>query len=413
MHNRLLNIVRNYLYAQSFRRFVSVEIVECNQEGHSYYVYNAIHLSVIKGKLSIGEKVAGTNIDGLKDFLNEKARNKLPIIAIVNGDKIFSTYSEVPNLNSDVQKNENVYSQEFKLGNGYWVTGIRKETLCDMLRELNVTRDRIVHVEVGLYPLLAMHKLFHGPVISTDTIVKFCNYRFVFRENELVDYEVEKHCQAQDRVRLINVGDERLDERLVAVYANALFALLNNRAQKCLIPEYEHNFNDFLFRREVAILSKYSAIALFILLLVSNIVYSFYAGKLSKAESESGQMTTVLSRYDVYNQKFAVAKETLQKEGILQSKIAYYSDQLTRVLPEDLYCSEIHINPVMSVNNATPVFDSSVLVVKGYAVSEFEVNNWLAQIKKYDWIAQARIDRVTQNKDDGLKYFEVTIQKYR
>ncbi|RZJ76958.1 MAG: hypothetical protein EOO45_00305 [Flavobacterium sp.] len=390
-----------------FSRVLGVE-VRFLDEG--IYESRTVLLERIKGKLAIREsrECRGNLVQVL-----ERIPKQYPIALSIGGKGIVHKNIDGSSGQSDVQRfqlafpaisEKEFYVQVFSGETSGLISIARKVMMEDLLQKMKGSGLQVLSVNLG--GIVTSHLWGHlnhegnsisfdGHVITFDENWLFNAYQYLGQINSLVD-----------TAQTDNIGKPA---ELVA-YASALQLMLHDNAERIELDsgEIAADYLDYLEKGKLKRRGVFFLIGMFILLLISYVLYSHYnlenaalvqyAGRLNSSEEEKAQLQRSIRSSEQF-------LSSVNWNG--GYNYGFLTDEIGKSKPRQIWLTSISFNDAKYQKGAEV---SSNVVIQGGTTNLVAVNNWIFLLKERRWVSSVRLLDYKENPQEENYLFNILIQ---
>ncbi|MDR3678876.1 MAG: PilN domain-containing protein [Flavipsychrobacter sp.] len=416
-----LNKIFEFFILKLTKKILAVEIIEIRDQQGGQFFYNALVLINENNKVQIEKKIVQADHTAFQKWVSEDVPPGTPIVLIVNSDKILHRIiatNDTDNYSNAVTElipnsdPKDFFIQSYPLNDSTIFFSVTRKNYIDTIYEMSDSfKKDVIRLSIGPFPIFSMHKaLFKHDEKEIYRII-FDNYSFVLHEDKLLDYAISPYRLSND-LDQISVAGENLDTPLLIPFSYGINYLLHPLSSSNL--EYstvKNNENNFIFNKIGKLITVSCVSILFITLLVSTVVFAVYQNKYQALSTHFNliqkRSEQILAEKELYRKK----KDILDRSGIsIKSAIAYYSDQITSSLPDDIFLKKMNIHPLNTKNiDDNFQFINNKIIIEGNCYSSNDLNNWISLLKKNNWISSIIITDYKQNHQELLGSFSIEI----
>lgn len=412
-----LNSIAQLLDSKTIKEVLVVEII-MPKNNDSEAIHNAIVVKLKNNNLNIVCHERLQSLDALLEWADYNVQSKLPILLVFHGSKVLYKEVEANGEPSErqiathfpVYDEKAFYYQIDQLSeNKYSISLCRKSYIENYLRKMNILERRIISVSVGPFSILKTYK--HLLKLSDN------NYELI-----TADYSIAIHTDGDLKYELYTLHNEdllnppyllkgSLPNHYVVGYSLATVFFLNKSSAPCLnINDVDENRENFVFNKEIKYFIVRSALAVIILLIISNILFSVYNSKYIQLDSTYQKTLSATDNQqkeiELYNSKF----KTLVDNGLILNKtVTSIADQITKDLHKNIYLRRLLIHPEKQMGVQNIEFDLNSIYIEGNCYSTIDLNEWISDLNKIEWIKTVNI--VDYNNGVFLSDFKIKISK--
>lgn len=384
------------------------------------YDMNLVILKKNKQKL-VTEKQQ-QSIDNFEDVA-KLIDPKYPVILILNGKgiihkKVNTVENDTPGmLLNKVLPNANpkeFFIQKTPINEvEVFVSVIRANVINDIIDQL--LKNKITSFSECLLGPFVIADLL--PVIGLNAVnneeLIIGNFQLKIRKQQIINLTSIEINITQNLV----IGEENVPQKLVVAFAAALSYFtgntqgISNSEKINLLREEFSQKQKFEFRAWVLM------IATFLILMVNYFIFNHYWSKSNEMNAQLVSVESALTHYETLKVEFKQKKDFLEQNGLLEnSRTSYYMDRLAQNLPLAIQWTDVAINPIKkkNANNESDVlsFENKTITVSGNCQNSNELNNWMKEIKKQNWISAVTMVNYKQEnvKENGVFLIEIKIK---
>ncbi len=155
-----------------------------------------------------------------------------------------------------------------------------------------------------------------------------------------------------------------------------------------------------------------------LILLINYVIFDHYWSAGNELKSRLITTQSALKQYEVLKAELKQKKEFLEENGMLESsRTSYFGDQLAKDLPASIHWGSLDIHPVKKKKPDDEsnffFFENKQIAITGTCQRSIELNNWMKEIKKMDWVKNVVLVSYQQDnaKDDGEFLIEIELIK--
>jgi Tfp pilus assembly protein PilN len=348
---------------------------------------------------------------------------KTPIILLLNGKGIIHKKVTITDNDTDTTLISKVFPNanvnEFNIQRTYinpsqaFISLIRKELLDKVIDEFKINNLTAIY-QCFLGPFTINHLL---PIINERLIdneqLSIGNYQLQIREQQITDITI---VESKSDLFPILIGMDNVPQKLVLAFAGAFSYFVGNlkgvgdSATINYLAEEVKQRQKFEFRAMVLLVTT------FIVLTVNYIIFNYYWNKSNELSPQLTQNEASLKQYAFLKKEYEQKKILLETNGLLEnSRTSYYADRITSDMPSSILLTEMNVHPLKKkkANEEREgfFFETKTITISGKSKQSTELNNWMKELKKKDWIEQVTLVNYKQEseKDNGLFLIELKL----
>lgn len=366
-------------------------------------IYHLIAVKKSRGKVSIVKQII--DIISIDELVKHIPKNT-PVVICIDGKNLIHKFIQedvgdkgldfvLPNANKD-----DFYVQTSTLNDGAFISITRREVVSDILERFS---------KVNVIPAL----IYLGPFVNSFTPFLFSDgvkFKTEFWDIIASSEQVVYNQTGKSESIFIFMNGESIRDYCLPVYALSISYLADIE-----IPEIEVSRSlkeEFQFKRAVW-LGGWSILALvFAILLVNFLFFSHYNDKYQSLNNIVQQNQSLLNRNDELKVQYTQKRRFIERSGLLESsKFSFYSDRITRIIPDSVQLTVIRIAPINDkIRSDKPiVFDDKTIIVSGKCSNSRFFNEWKDQLKEETWIETILINQFGQDEHGKPIFFELQL----
>lgn len=417
------SIIR-YILTKQVNKIVVIEAIETKDGNTVEFVFNCVMVLKANGIVTMGDAICGANGDQLEEWLQNVNKNALPLLLVLNGERILHKMLENQQQLSEEEKikfiipgaeSDKFLAFSFFLSEKVeFISVARKSMVESVLQSLNASLENIIQLVVGPSPVFLSHSLFAVQMdASSASDIVFRNYSFHFDDDMLTEFDIRSYSLDDDKGRTVKFAGDDVPEAILIPYSLAIAFFVDPFALKSVGGrQIKRNNEEFVFRTVARKLGTLSAVVLISVLLVSSVVFTIYNSKSKLLNAKYMQARQKAESMNAKTAAYVKQRKIFAENGLIdKSRISYYADQLTATLPDAVYLSKLDIHPLNSRTISDNVdFLTNKILVEGNCYSSTELNQWVNVLKRLPWVTDVLIRDYKDNDDIGAFSLEITKQ---
>lgn len=147
-------------------------------------------------------------------------------------------------------------------------------------------------------------------------------------------------------------------------------------------------------------------------LLINYFLFDHYWKKKQALEAATSANAGAWQKYTALKAAYDEKISFLQGTGLLDaSRASFYADRIAKGVPGTIQLSEMNINPCVKTDRENMMqFETDNIRLSGYCKRSDELNEWMKQLGKKDWIHKVELINYTQGKADPSGTFTINIK---
>lgn len=402
----------------SFTKGNSVNGIEVVIQPDGTYLFNLVVVKKEKSELSTEKQESNiASIEVLKSLIKLTS----PTVLVINGKgiickKVFCKADDsVKVILNKVLPNAN--ENEFS---------IQLNTINEATAFVSVIRNNVLNEILDLFlqnGLVGIIDCFVGPfvlnnvfsMITVDNYFHFDNYILELRDTQIIDLS---NTDDSAENTFYKVGDDEMSAHQLIAFATALsyfipttnFGLINSLN----LEDVKSNSSE---KRKFEVRGKGILVSLFLLLIANFFAFSYYWESNNELSAKLEINNSSLKTVDTLKKEIAQKKQFLEQNGILENSMtSYYADRLAKQLPNEINWTNLDIHPLKKKdpNDQSEIlsFENKAISIIGNCRHSSDLNDWMKDIKKYDWIKAVELLNYTQSNasEDGVFVLKIELK---
>lgn len=371
------------------------------------YVLYAVEIQKIKEELIVASRLEKTSFTEI----SEANKKKYPVYLSIDGKGIIhkkitvNEHSKDQELLHQILPNaaiKDFYMQRTSISETEnWVSVIRKELLDEVVEQIETLG--LFCVQVSLGPFVIERIL---PLLKTSELVTN-SHHLKIQQDRITNLLIPESSNYQ-----YNLGGENIEKQYIVAFANAFSHFISTSNFSIHHPKIKHLREEFYYKNKYTVIG-FSMLVLFLVLTISNmLLYNSFQNTNNVLQFQLNSKQKYIGELNQLKEEVKLKEEFVQHSGLTQSsKMSYYADQIALGLPESIQLNELFINPLMKrIRKAEDInYQFNKISISGTVNKSIELNNWVKQLKNYDWISEVAIVSFLQ---DNLKIsgdFEIEV----
>lgn len=402
----MLNFLNHIKFVRGLHAF-GVEIIYNTKDS---FTVIATELISSKNGIETGRKY--TNIT-IEELAKENSK-KLPIYLSLNGKGIIhkkvKTHEKTTpqELLNQVLPNANLkefYLQQSIISKSEcWVSVVRKELIDGLIKQITTLNLFVIQIYLGPFILENV-----TTIIATNSLLT--TTQEITLENNHINHIDGLGSVAGGEEYTID-GEQVNSHELIA-FSSAFSHFIPSRN---IVPinceEIANIQQEHLYKNKYTVVG-FSMILFFFIITITNV---FISNSIESASNElQYQITSNQQYYDeLAHLKTALAtkEQFIQNSGVAKAaKISFYADQIALTVPNSIQLDRLFINPLTKrINKAEDIhFTYNSIKISGVVNRSIELNNWIKELKTYEWVNDINIISFIQDNLKTPGEFEITV----
>lgn len=373
----------------------SIQVVGVFQDANNEK-YSLLTFKKTKGKLNIIENKSFSKIDSLLEAIDVK----LPVVLSVDGKGVLN--KKIDNTNDiDLawQKNidfDTIYHTSYTLKNNIFMSFCRKNVVEDWLAVFKSKKIQIIDIYIGSFlSVLLAESLNANSIVSG-------NLSLDLEQNELLNFT---------KLELTPDLNYTIAENLVSNYTLPLYGIaLHYFVKSDSISKSEWNstsIDEVVYRKVFTTFGLIILVGFLISLLFSYLSIQHYASKNAELNIQNVYSNKAYQQIVSLEEQKKDKEKIIKDSGFLSNKfLSFYSYEIIKSIPNSISLNELNIAPLQKVvkHNEKVEITPGTIFAKGVTIDENEFNNWLKNLKKFDWIAKFELESLKKDKKNNTQF---------
>ncbi len=348
--------------------------------------------------------------------LSSQMKDKPPVVLVINGKGIIHKHiswnesDDARTLLGKVLPNASLtdfYIQQSAPFNGKVLVSAARRSLIDQILD-QCAEQKLDIIGCSLGPLIIESIL---PLLDTGGGYQY-DFSFLEYSLSIVDNHLETFKTAQPfQDGTVKIGEENISFSTLLPFAAAFSALAGIPASHAEVDrvstQREDNRQKRLFQFTLA-----GIVGFFLLVMLINFfAFDHFRSKKQHLEQQLSLNKDILQRLDTLTNEFHRKQGFLERTGMLQaSRVSAYADDLCRGVPQSITLSGMNINPWQKpkADEDKVSFQKKTMRLSGFCNQSIELNDWMQEIKKKDWVKNIVLLNYSQTK--GMQSGEFALQ---
>ncbi len=382
---KVISDIFDYFLVKKYSKIFTIEIVEIEER------ISCISVLVIKCRKSnviIDKEYTFDDILAFNDWYVKQT--PLPTLLYINSDRVVNKYQS--NAISDIESiynTEEYYTEAVPFGHeSSFYSIIRKNVFDAIIGNCTAMYSKVIFVTISPFHVLSYHKLLYEPIADSSYCIKAGSLWYSVKDDVILAEESEVQTTHSKRLVIALSEVHTVLFSIGLLFFSSPFSV-NAVAWKVATENaksYKKNFSAVLICMALISLT-------FVSLIISNILNTYYTSRVEQLISEKSFLENSLSKEIVVNKRKTNITNIETEISIANDwPITYCADQITSILPDDVYLSELNINPVLTTGiDSKFEFNSSAILLSGNCYSEKELNDFTEALKGLQWVKSVRI----------------------
>ncbi len=402
----MLNFLDKYKFIKGQAAF-GVELVFSTKES---YTLIALELASNKEGIEVSRRFLDTSLEEIK----KENIKKLPIYFSVGGKGVIHKKVKTDDnikhqeLLNQVLPNASIndfYLQKSKLEEfECWVSVIRKDVLDKLIKKIE---------DLGLFGV----QIYLGPFVLENTIPLLDKITLLTTSHELL---IENNMIIQlDSLGSVSNGEEYnlegeiINSHELIAFGTALSHFIPpNGLTSIEASEVFEIQQEYYYKNKYVTVGFAMLVLFFVITIINMLIGNSYQDTNNELQYQVNSKKQYVDELAILREEFNIKEQFVQNSGVTQaSKISFYADQIALSVPESIQLNQLFINPLTKrINKAEDIhFKYNKIKISGTVAKSIALNNWVKQLKKYEWTDDINIISFVQDNLQHAGEFELEI----
>lgn len=367
----------------------SIQVVGIFQDANNQK-YSLLTFKKTKEKLNIVENKSFSKIDSLLEAIDVK----LPVVLSVDGKGVLNKkIDNTDDIDLAWQKNidfDTIYHTSYTLKNNIFMSFCRKNVVEDWLTVFESKKIQIIDIYIGSFiSVLLAENLNVNSIVSG-------NLSLDLEQNELLNFT---------KLELTPDLNYTIAENLVSNYTLPLYGIALHyfvKSDSISKSEWDNkSIDEVIYRKVFATFGLIILVGFLISLLFSYLSIQHYASKNAELNIQNVYSNKAYQQIVSLEEQKKDKEKIIKDSGFLSDKfLSFYSYEIIKSIPNSISLNELNIAPLQKVvkHNEKVEITPGTIFAKGVTIDENEFNNWLKNLKKFDWIAKFELESLKKDK---------------
>lgn len=374
------------------------------------FIYNVVVLKQSKNALALVKQQSGVkSIDELKGIVNTKT----PLSIVINGKGILHKKIEVSENDTAIillgKVLPNAKAEDFLLfrysidENQAFVSVIRKNVLDPIIEQLHKAGFDVINIALGPFVVAQLLPLMDNK--SNSVVTEY--FSLQAEENRVIDFKVtEKSAEV-----MIKVGSDMISNHLLIAFSASFIEFIGTTESD--IPTVNVLRNTYKSKR-IFKLAGTSLLVFFIgVLSINSFTLDHYSKRAKDLNSQVSVSRGMLQNLEKLKTELSEKSTFMNKMGLLQpGRTSFFADRIAEIIPASIQLKEMSINPLVKNPNDDKdiAFNVNSIIIKGDCKKNTELNEWIKQLKRFDWVSDVTLINFTQDKEKNAGIFNMELK---
>lgn len=388
-------------YLSKIIKINSINVVGINKTDANE-IFHVLTVKKKGNKISILSKRNFETFDKLKSKIDPK----LPILLVVDGKGVLNKEINY-NIEADVSWRKNIdfnsiYFTSYKVENIDYISFCRKSSIDNIIESFKQNNLQLIDIYVGSFlSALLQSSIEESNIISGDLELEF-------EEEKLIGFSKRNDFLAKKGYK---IGEEEINSKELPLYgAMVHFFVKSDSVSKT--HDTSLNTEEVIYKKAFNFLGVLMLVVFFTSLLLSYILIQYYGAKNNELNLQNVFSNQSYQKIINLEKQKEEKLNIIKQSGTFSNKyLSFYAYEISKSVPKAISLNELIIFPAGKEIKAEKIihFESNTIRIKGMTFNEDELNQWLNDIKKKEWIKKFEIVSLKKDKNNNTM-FEIKIE---
>lgn len=402
----MLNFLDKYKLIKG-QSAIGVELIYNTKDS---YTIIAVELTSTKEGIEVGRRFTDITLEEL----TKENTKKLPVYITIGGKGVIhkkvktNEHTNEKELLNQVLPNASLkefYLQQLLISNNEcWVSIIRKDVLTLLVNK--VENLKLFGVQIYLGPFILENCI---PLIANSSLIT-TTHELIIDNNKIVQLDGLGSVAGGAEY---NIEGEIINSHELIAFGTALSHFIPLQELIPIFCEQVVSLKEEYLNKNKYTTVGFALIVFFFIITIANMLIS---NSLENTNNELQYQINSKKQYvdelAVLSEELAIKEQFIQNSGVTKaSKISYYADQIALSVPTSIRLDELFINPLTKrISKAEDIhFNYNSIKVIGTVNRSIQLNNWIKELKAYEWTDEVNIISFIQDNLRTPGEFEISI----
>lgn len=343
------------------------------------------------------------------DSVKEQIEIDIPVSLNINGKGLLHKKINVSQQKSLLQQiipngdHDDFYIQTEEIDENITYTSVcRKKNVDSIVEVLEEKGFKLLSVSLGPYAFSSVKRL-----VKPAPIYQLMDYQITYSGDQLEAINVSKHSDDKE----YQLEEEKLNHKKIVPFAEAFQYLVG--IQKEIKAEYLQKASlKSTYHRFFKLYGLSTLLLLFAIAIINVIVFSIYNVNTQRWDAQLSQNQGQANQLNQLQQEVKEKSSFLQELGwVHHSKASYYADQIAQNVPSTILLQQFWLNPKQKqkLGDKKLRFTQNHIDITGTSSHITRFNDWIKELKKFEWVAQVDIISYHQERAKGTSDFVIEV----
>lgn len=402
----MLNFLNKYKLIKG-QSAIGVELIYNTKDSHTII---AVELTSTKEGIEVSRRFTDITLEEL----TKENTKKLPVYITIGGKGVIhkkvkiNEHTSEKELLNQVLPNASLkefYIQQINLSSHEsWVSIIRKDVLAPLIKKIE--KLKLFGVQIYLGPFILENCI---PLIANSSLIT-TTHELIIDNNNIIQLDNLGNVASGDEYDL---EGEIINSHELIAFSSALSHFIPLQQLIPIFCEQVVSLKEEYLNKNKYTAVGFSLIIFFFIITITNMLIS---NSLESTNNELQYQINSKKQYvdelEILSKELAIKEQFIQNSGVTKaSKISFYADQIALSVPNSIQLDELFINPLSKrISKAEDIhFNYNSIKVIGTVDRSIQLNNWIKELKAYEWTNEINIISFIQDNLKTPGEFEISI----
>ena len=335
-----------------------------------------------------------------KELLLENINLKLPVILSIDGKGVLNKRIDEKNeMDVSWKKNidfNSIFYTSYTNKNYTFMSFCRKDVVEEWLAVFRASKVEVIDTYIGSFLAILLAENLNTNIITSG------NLAFELENNDLLNFSKTEALTETS----FTISENTISNFALPLYGVGLhYFIQNDTVDK---TEWKENgIDEVVYRKVFSTAGLIMLIGFFATLLISYFSIQHYASKNAELSIQNVYSIKAYQQIVTLEKQKNDKEEIINDSGFLSDKfLSFYSYEIIKSIPNSISLAELNVAPLQKVvkHNEKVEITPRTILVKGLTVSEDDFNDWLRNIKSFDWISKFEIESLKKDKKNNTQF---------
>ena len=386
---------------------IGVELIYNTKDS---YTIIAVELTSTKEGIEVSRRFTDITLEELA----KENTKKLPVYISIGGKGVIhkkvktNEHTSEKELLNQVLPNASLkefYIQQINLSpHESWASIIRKDVLTPLVSIIE--KLKLFGIQIYLGPFILENCI---PLIANSSLIT-TTHELIIDNNNIIQLDSLGNVASGDEY---DIEGEIINSHELIAFSSALSHFIPLQQLIPISCEQIVSLKEEYLNKNKYTTVGFALIVFFFIITITNMLIS---NSLESTNNELQYQINSKKQYvdelEVLSEELAIKEQFIQNSGVTKaSKISYYADQIALSVPNTIRLDELFINPLTKrISKAEDIhFKYNSIKVIGTVDRSIQLNNWIKELKAYEWTNEINIISFIQEDLKTPGEFEISI----